>query len=305
MDTVNQSLAGRTAILKLLPLSISEIYTGESSKVHSIPELIYRGFYPRIVAQNLDPAQAYSFYVSTYLERDLRQLKEINNLGRFETFLTLCAANVGQLVNFTRIANDCGITEKTAASWMSILQASYIIFLLQPHHNNLRKRVTKSPKLYFYDVGLAAHLLKIQSADHASSHPLLGSLFENMMIHDLIKQAWNRARDHHLSFFRDHSGNEVDVISDFGTGVRTIEIKLSQTVSSSQFKGLRKYNDIRTTAQEKQASVPATDLATINEQYLIYGGTDNHTRNNVEVVSYRQFAHTNPMQWGGNSLLTV
>ncbi len=237
--SVSQSLAGRTALINLLPFSIKEL-----DEDLSLDSLIYRGFYPRIIDQKLNPTQAQSFYVKTYLEKDLRELQEIRNLKAFESFLKLCASNIGQLLNKSRLSNDLGVDAKTIESWLSILEASFVIYRLQPHYKNFRKRLTKQSKLYFYDVGLASYLLGIKNKEQVSSHPLRGSLFENLVITEKMKLLLNKVQEPSFYFFRDHIGNEVDLIEDLGEKVLSYEIKASQSLSKNLFKGLEFYSKL-------------------------------------------------------------
>lgn len=270
INTINQSLAGRSAIARLLPFSYTELYgTGEKPEINNI---LYSGFYPRIHDQNLNPTEALSFYLTTYVERDLRQLIHIHDLNTFERFLKLCAANVGQLINYSQLANDCGIAQNTVKSWLSILKASYIIFELQPHFKNFHKRLTKSSKIYFHDVGLAAYLLGIANPQHLEQHPLKGALFENFIISELVKNCYNNIRESNLFFFRDHVGNEVDVILDYGEKLVPIEIKLSQTMSAHFLNGINYYR--RTSKQPDVTS------------FLIYGGDFTHKEHGVFVYSF-------------------
>ncbi len=270
-NIVSQSLAGRTAILKLLPFSMHEL---RNEREINIDQLLYRGFYPRIIDQGLNPTDALSFYTSTYLEKDLRELKEIRNLSIFEKFLKLCASNVGQVLNKNRFANDLGITNNTVDSWLSILEASYIIYLLPPHFKNFRKRVVKSPKLYFYDVGLASYLLGIKNEEQLKSHPLKGSLFENLVILEKLKNILNRVESPELYYFRDNVGNEVDLLEDKGISVSTYEIKLAQTISQNSFKGLKYYRNLN----------PEN-----NEATLIYTGDESGMRFGFNFLSIRDF----------------
>jgi len=265
-NIVSQSLAGRTAIVKLLPFSIAEL-----NNKTPIEELIYRGFYPRIIAKKLNPTEALSFYTNTYLERDLREIKEIKNLGQFESFLKLCASNVGQVLNKNRFANDIGVDNKTIDSWLSVLQASFIIYLLPPHFKNFRKRITKRPKLYFYDIGLASYLLGIKNKEHVKSHPLKGSLFENMVIIEKLKEKLNNIETPSLYYFRDNTGNEVDLLEDQGDSILTYEIKLSKTLTTDVFKGLNFYKKIN----------PDN-----TESFLIYTGKDNTVRYGHKCVPF-------------------
>ncbi|MDF1654971.1 MAG: ATP-binding protein [Coxiellaceae bacterium] len=274
VNSVNQSLAGRTAVLKLLPLAYDEITF--VNKAIDLNGLLYKGGYPRIYDKNLNPTEALAFYLNTYVERDIRQIKHINNLAIFEKFLKLCASNVGQLINYSRLANDCGVDYKTIQSWLSVLQASYIVYELNPHHENFRKRLTKSPKLYFYDTGLACYLLGIQNTKQLNSHPLKGQLFENFIVIEFLKNCYNHGKQNNLYFYRDHSGNEVDLIIDNGNELTTVEIKSSQTLSNSSFKGLKHYHKI---AGDRNA-----------HRILIYTGDRNLTIHDSHVYNYCDIA---------------
>lgn len=265
---VSQSLAGRVALIRLLPFSLKEL---KEQKKQSYPHLIYRGFYPRIVDKKLNPTKAYSFYTNTYLQKDLRNIKEIKNLRQFGLFLKLCASHVGQIVNKNKMACDIGMDIKTIDSWLSVLQASYIIFLLNPHFKNFRKRLVKRPKLYFHDVGLASYLLGIKKEGHVLSHPLKGALFENLVIAEKVKQKLNAVEDPAFYYFRDNTGHEVDLLEDTGAGVVSYEIKSTQTLSSSAFKGLDFYKKLN--PQNKKSC-------------LIYTGRDHVIRYGHKCLPY-------------------
>ena len=236
---ISQSLAGRVALLKLLPFSMKELKDKENYS-----RLLYRGFYPRIIDRKLNPTEALSFYINTYIQKDLRDIKEIRNLKQFEQFLKLCASFTGQILNKAQIANDIGVESKTIDSWLSILSTSYIIFLLYPYFKNFRKRIVKRPKLYFCDVGLASALLGIKKESHLVTHPLKGALFENLIIIEKLKQKLNKAEEPSLYYFRDNVGNEVDLLEDIGNKVISYEIKASKTLSYSLFKGLDFYKKL-------------------------------------------------------------
>jgi len=273
LNTISQSLAGRVALAALLPFSYSEIY---KRNLVDIAKLIFTGFYPRIHDKKINPREALSFYVSTYLERDIRALINIKDLARFEIFLKLCASRVGQLVNLSSLANDCGITHNTAKSWLSVLEASYVVFFVRPHHANFGKRLIKSPKLYFTDVGLAAYLLDIQDSQQVDNYPLKGALFENFAVAELLKERLHRGLGNNLYFFRDNIGNEVDILLEHGGQLQPIEIKLGKTINEDFFKGLRYYKKISSQACANPA--------------LIYGGSDNQQRDDCQVISYRDIA---------------
>ncbi len=239
LNNISQSLTGRTALLKLLPFSISEIKNNVD--VSLIDKLIYNGFYPRIYDMNIDPHQAIGDYIITYVERDIRQLISIKDLNLFEKFLKLCAGRIGQLLNLQSLANDAGISHTTARSWISILEASYIIFLLPPWFNNFSKRLIKSPKLYFYDVGLASYLLGIENEKQVFRDPLRGNLFENLIIIEVLKYRFNKGKKSNLYFYRDSKGLEIDLIYEAGRNIFPIEIKSGATVSEDYFKDLKRF----------------------------------------------------------------
>lgn len=267
MDSVDQSLAGRTALLKLLPLSLPEL---ENHHTYSgMNELIYRGFYPRIFDKQLDPYQAYGDYYETYVERDIRQLINIKNLSQFQKFVKLCAGRIGQLLNLSSISNDIGISHTTVREWMSILEASYIILLLEPYYKNIRKRLVKSPKIYFYDVGLAAYLLGIEKESYLENHPLRGNLFENLVLMEILKYRYNCGKKNNLNFYRDSTGNEVDVIYNIAQKVVAVEIKSAGTINQDFFKGLNAFESI----------LPGI----IQAKAIIYGGDRTEMRRGVHI----------------------
>jgi len=270
-NTINQSLAGRTALVTLLPLSFHELYSNKKSV--RIADVLYSGFYPRIFNKNLNPTEAMAFYLATYVERDIRSLINIKNLSVFERFLKICATQIGQLMNYTTIANDCGIDLKTVQAWISVLEANYIIFQVQPHYQNFRKRLTKSSKLYFHDIGFACYLLGISNAEHVMSHPMRGLLFENFIVSEFLKNRYNHVKSNNIYFFRDHVGNEIDLILDYGNQLYSIEIKSSATFNYDFLKGLHYYKKI------------ATDKNT--KQLLVYAGDKSYEIKGVKVYSYK------------------
>ncbi len=236
MESVSQSLAGRTAILNLLPLSISELKRAKQE--NSTDQYLLKGFYPRVYAEKLEPTKAYRNYFQTYIERDLRFLINVKDLSAFQKFVKLCAGRVGQIFNASALSSEVGVSVPTINSWGSILQESYIIFMLQPYFSNIRKRLVRSPKIYFYDTGLASYLLGIENEMQMSRDPLRGALFENMTVMDLMKYRLNRGLDHGLYFFRDDKQHEVDIMMKSGTGWLGIEIKSSLTFHQDFLKGL-------------------------------------------------------------------
>jgi hypothetical protein len=242
MNTVSQSLAGRTALLKLLPLSLEEL--GSVYLSDSVDRMLLSGFYPRIHDQGLNPTRAMGDYFETYVERDLRQLGAVKDLTQFERFVRLCAGRTGQLLNLQSLGNDVGVSHTTARSWLTLLEASYIVFLLQPWHANVSKRLIKSPKLYFYDVGLASYLLGLEKDIQVNRDPLRGNLFENLVVIEALKYRYNQGKRNNLYFYRDSNGNEVDLIAENGRNLSAVEIKAGSTVNPDYFKGLRCFREV-------------------------------------------------------------
>jgi predicted AAA+ superfamily ATPase len=272
METVNQSLAGRTAILKLLPFSHDEKVSG-GILPPTIDEEIFYGGYPRIFDKNISPTDYYPFYLQTYVERDVRMMKNIGDLSAFIRFLKLCAGRIGQLLNLSSLANDCGISVPTASSWLSLLEASYICHLLRPDWNNFSKRLVKTPKLYFYDTGLACSLLDISSPSQLATHYLRGGLFENLVITNFLKRAWNKGYEADLRFWRDSQGNEVDLLLyDGSTHPTAYEIKSGATFNTDFFSGLTKW-----------ASLSDTPTTSLN---VIYSGKDTLTTSKGTLLAW-------------------
>lgn len=273
MDRVDQSLAGRTALLRLLPLSIGELRAGGLSP--GLDEMLFTGFFPRIYDQGQDPTRALGDYVETYLERDVRRIGEIRNLSAFQRFVRLCAGRVGQLLDYSALGADAGVTHPTARGWISILEASYIVFRLGPFHANVRKRLVRSPKLYFYDVGLAAWLLDIESAGQLRTHPLRGALFENAVVVEALKHSYNAGRRPLVSFFRDRRGLECDLFYRSGNRLLAVEAKSGATVASDWFSGVTKVAEI------------VSDVAA---RAVVYGGAERETRRAGEVLPLTGFS---------------
>lgn len=275
-QTISQSLAGRTAIFQLLPFSMQELHS--QIKTFSTDRLLLTGFYPRIYDKKLNPTQALASYFETYVERDLRGLSNIHNLSLFQKFMKLCAGRVGQILNLSALGNEVGVSAETARQWMSLLQATYIVYLLPPYYRNFNKRIVKSPKLYFYDVGLAAYLLGIISTSQMSRDPLRGALFENLVVLDILKTQIHQNRSTPLYYFRDNNGNEVDLLFDREGTLYSVEIKASQTVHSDFFRGLHTMQKI--TAPNRCQS------------QLIYGGRESRIWSGIHVRSYRHYYKT-------------
>ncbi|MDO9042253.1 MAG: ATP-binding protein [Desulfocapsaceae bacterium] len=270
--TISQSLAGRTALFKLLPFSLEELCAYQNDL--STDQLLLTGFYPRIWKDHLDPSQALAAYLETYVERDIRRLINIKDLTLFQRFLTLCAGRTGQLLNFSNLAADTGVSHQTARNWLTLLEASYIVFRLPPYSVNIGKRLIKSPKLYFYDVGLAAHLLGIENTLHVSRDPLRGNLFENMVVMEALKYRFHRGKRANLHFYRDSNGNEVDLLISSGPDLYPIEIKAGMTINKDYFKGLDSF---------------AGNFSLPHGRGLVYGGNETQLRSETSIYPARRF----------------
>jgi uncharacterized protein len=236
-ESISQSLAGRIAYVYLLPFSIAEIE--QISSKETLNEILFKGAYPPVYDKKIDPLLWYPNYIRTYVERDVRQIKNINNLILFERLLKLCAARIGQLLNLSSLAIETGVDTKTIQSWLGVLESSFIIHLLRPHYQNFSKRIVKMPKLYFHDTGLICSLLGIQHAAQLDTHLLKGSIFENWVLNELIKNRFNKALPVNLHFWRDNTGNEIDVIIDQTSGLYPVEIKAGRTITPEFFKNLK------------------------------------------------------------------
>lgn len=267
LKNITQSLAGRVALLNLLPLSLSEL---QSSVTFTEPEsFILTGGYPRIYDRSIKPTDFYPNYLMTYVGRDVGKSRK----ALFRQFLTLCAARVGQLVNFTEIGNVLGIDSKTVKAWIGILEASFIIYLLPPYYRNFDKRIVKSPKLYFYDSGLACSLLGIQTDEQLNTHFAKGALFENMVIIELMKHALNQGQNANFYFWQDSNAREIDLIVEHNNTLNAIEIKSSKTISPSFFKNLYIFKDLA--VSEKV------------ELYVVYGGETPQLRSDLSVLTWK------------------
>jgi hypothetical protein len=264
LSHVSQSLAGRVALLKLLPLTIGEI-SNVVNDYHT-DDYLLSGFYPGIYSEGLNPVKAYRNYYETYIERDIRQLLQVKDLIYFQRFVKLCAGRVGQLFNASSLATEVGVSAQTIHAWLSALQATFIVFLVQPWSANISKRMVKTPKLYFYDVGLASYLLGIENVSHVATHPLRGALFENMVTLELLKKRFNAGLDNNLFFYRDNHGNEVDVLQESGHNLNLYEIKSGQTFTSHLLKGL---DYLRKLIPDRIAS---TNLVYTGEQEMTING---------------------------------
>jgi uncharacterized protein len=267
---VAQSLAGRTGLLHLLPLSIEEL-TQAGKAFGGFEDYVIHGFLPRVHSQNQRPFRAYANYYQTYIERDVRQLIELKDVSLFEKFIKLLAGRVGQLMDYQALSNAVGVTTKTIKQWLSVLEASYVVVKLPPYFENFGKRVVKSPKYFFADVGLLAYLLGIETADQVLRDPLLGGIFENLVVIDVLKQRYNSGYDANLYFFRDSNGNEIDLLCKTSSGLVGIEIKAAATWHGKFAKQLVRF---------------ATNNHPLYKSLVVYNGTELQLSNGVEAISY-------------------
>lgn len=270
-NKISQSLAGRSAVLKLFPFSLIEIYKKTFKNLY---KTLFNGFYPGIYDKHISPTDYFPSYIQTYIERDVRQLVNISDLNTFQKFVKLCAGRTGQIINYSSLGNDCGITSNTAKSWLSILEASYIVFLLPPFYNNFNKRIIKSPKIYFWDTGLLCSILGIQSEDHLFNHFLRGSIFESFVISEIYKHKYNEVSNPACYFLRDKVGNEIDCLFENYPNTFYIEIKSGKTISEEYFKGLSFWNKL-------------TGSQNINS-YVIYGGMDTQQRLHGSIIPWNK-----------------
>ena len=267
-ENISQSLAGRIAYLQLLPLSLQELKESKKLKADYGWHILYGG-YPEVITKKINAADWFAGYINTYVERDVRQLKNISNLSQFTKLLKLCAGRTGQILNLTSLSNDCGIDQKTVAAWLSVLQSSYIIYLLKPYHGNFNKRIIKTPKLYFYDTGIACSLLGISNTKQIATHAAKGGLFENMIVSELLKERFNAGTTDNLYYWRDKTGNEVDIVLDNAGKLTAMELKAGETISQDFFKGIEYFAALNTKPIQK---------------VLVYGGKEDQKRSNGIIV---------------------
>ncbi len=275
LEKISQSLAGRAAIFYLLPLSIKELKKSKKLKA-SYPYHLFNGFYPRLYDKKIDTNLFYDSYISTYIERDVRQIINVQNLSKFTLFLKCIAGRVGTLVNFAEIGNTVGLDAKTVQKWFSLLESSFICFLLPPYYRNYNKRLVKTPKLYFYDTGLACALLGIKNEDELILHWARGGVFENMVIADTIKSFYNKGRKPSLYFWRDNTGNEIDLIIDNSHKHTAIEIKSGTSINKNYFEGLSKYQELASSE--------------IKDKIVVYGGNLSRIQSGFSVKSWNDFS---------------
>lgn len=262
-EHISQSLSGRIGMMTLLPLALTEIqiYRGINGSIFS-------GGYPALHLLGMNPIDFYPSYIQTYIERDVRQIKNIGNLGQFQNFLKLCAGRVGQVVNFSSLALDAGISHVTARQWLSILEASYLVFFLQPYFNNFNKRLIKMPKMYFYDTGLVCNLLGLEKESQLETYYQKGALFENLVILEILKQRLNRGLPPNMYFWRDRTGHEIDLLLDVGGVIHAIEIKASETFQPTHIKGIKNFQK----------------LPLSSRGYLVLGGDQEGTFDDVQLI---------------------
>jgi len=276
LKSITQSLAGRVALFKLLPLDFAEL-TAQKLLADGYPSVAISGAYPAIFDRDISPAVFYANYLQTYVEKDVTELLKVRDTRQFRQFLGLCGARAGQLLNISALANECDITFNTAKSWLSILESSYLVFLLQPYHQNRNKRLVKTPKLYFYDTGLLCHLLGINDAGQLETDRLKGSVFENMVIAEYQKRNYHLYEHLEFSFWQDTHGNEIDLLWQVGQTFHAVEIKATKTITNELFKQLDKF---------ETHLAPSTPI----QKTLVYGGSDSQHRTNYEVKSWREVA---------------
>lgn len=274
-EKISQSLAGRVGYLFLLPLSLTEL----GKPLPATNELIFRGFYPELYAgRNMDAGKYYDNYIRTYVERDVRLIKNIVDLYAFERFIRLCAGRTGQLLNINSLAIEVGVDNKTINSWLSVLETSFITFRLQPFHKNYNKRIVKMAKLYFYDVGLASSLLGIENKEQLVLHPLRGNLFENLVVCEFLKTRFNQGKRNNLFFWRDNVGTEIDLLIEHTDRLLPVEIKSGQTITDEYFKSLTTW----------------LKISGIDAGYVIYAGNQIQTRSNgITVLPYTELDNVN------------
>jgi hypothetical protein len=270
MEKISQTLAGRTAVLHLLPFSLQEL----EPLADSYENLIFKGQYPRIYDRAIPPTDFYPSYIQTYVDRDVRMIKNIGDINAFIQFTQLCAGRIGQPLNNASLANDAGISPNTAKSWLSILESSYILYRLQPYHRNFNKRLIKSPKLYFYDTGVACSLLGIREQEQVNLHYMKGSLFENLILNEFIKRSFNRGENRQPYYWQDNHGKEIDCLLVSGERVTAVEIKSGKTISTSYFENLNYWRSL--------AALPE------NQEYVVYGGDQSMQTSAGALISWKE-----------------
>ncbi len=276
-SSIAQSLAGRVAQLHLLPFSIQELSVSPYRE-HQWENYLYKGFYPRIYDKNLDPTRWYSDYVKTYLERDIRDITHVGDIRTFHQFLMLCAGRTGQIMNFSSLGNDIGVSYQTIKRWVSVLEATNIVVLLQPYYKNFSKRLVKSPKLYFNDPGLASFLLNIKAPSDLQSHYARGALFENLIISEVAKSFYNSGSEPPIYFWRDGSGTEIDLLVERRNRIYPVEIKAGKTFSSDSLEGINAFCSFSDTDPENAT--------------LVYGGEERQHRDKIAILPWSRISES-------------
>ncbi len=275
LENITQSLAGRVALFNLMPFGMDELEIAELMP-NDADQLIFTGGYPVLYDRPVRPPDYFPAYIQTYIERDVRSIKNIGDLSTFQRFVKLCAGRTGQLLNLSSLGSELGINYKTVRSWISVLEASFIVFLLQPHHRNFNKRIVKQPKLYFYDTGLLCALLDIQSPEQVSTHYLRGHLFENIVISEYVKHRLHLGMRSNAFFWRNSTGHEIDLLIETGGTLHALEIKSGETLNNEFFKNLRYFKNI--------SDLPVENL------FLVYGGERNQSRKQGQVIGWKNIA---------------
>ncbi len=279
LESVSQSLAGRTSMLNLLPLTHNEVKRFDQP-LETIDQFMFSGSYPAVYDQRIDPSGWYSSYVATYIERDVRSISRVTDLVTFQRFVELCAGRTGQLLNLSSLSTDAGITQPTAKAWLSVLETSFLVFRLPPFHANLRKRLVKMPKLFFYDTGLVCWLLGINDSNQLRNHPLRGSIFETWIISEIIKHRINKGKRGNIFFYRDNHGQEIDLVIDRGDEFITVEAKAGQTVSKDVLKTALRHSGL------------LSEIKT-TKSFIVYGGKTLEKVKNVTFLPWDQIAYHN------------
>lgn len=276
LESVSQSLAGRTAVLHLLPLNYPEINRFEQPPA-SLNEIMFTGGYPRIHDRRIPPSEWLSAYIATYIERDVRSVSNVGDLVAFQRFVELCAGRTGQCINYSTLAADAGISQPTAKAWLSILEASFILYRLPAWSGNIRKRLVKMPKLVFYDTGLVCWLLGLRSAEQLQNHPLRGAIFESWVISEVVKHRANAGERGGVYFYRDRGGTEADLLVETADGMIVIEAKAGQTIAKDMLSPVMRVRDILSGVAEPRP-------------VLVYGGDQKQSRQNVTIVPWTRLA---------------
>lgn len=267
---ISQSLSGRVMTFRLLPMSFAELHT-TAYALPGLDDYLWHGFYPAIYDRSIPPYMWYQTYLETYIERDVRHIRNITNLALFQKFLSLCAGRIGQLLNMNSLAGDCGLSHNTIEQWLSVLEASFVAFRLQPYHKNLGKRICKQPKLYFYDVGLAAFLLGIEKQEQLTTHYMRGNLVENCIVTDYMKYRLNQGKRFNGYFWRDRYGHEIDLFIESHTNA-LIEIKSGETMHPDYIRNIAYWKKIAA-----QPDIPS---------YVVYGGNETCSYKDIPIVSW-------------------